>query len=223
MDPHRGQTALVAGSPPETAGGAVVAVHGRGASPEDILPLAAMIGGPDLAYVAPRAAGGTWYPYRFLEPIERNQPWLDSALGVLAAALERLGTAGVPPERTLLLGFSQGACLALEFAARGARRYGGLVGFSGALIGPPGTPRDYPGSLDGTPVFLGCSDRDPHVPADQVLAAADVLRGLGGEVTARLYPGLGHMVNDDEIEAARLIARALRGARAPTTRNVLEE
>jgi phospholipase/carboxylesterase len=209
VDPHRGQPALVAGAPPERAGAAIVAVHGRGASPEDILPLAAMIGGPGFAYVAPRAAGGTWYPYRFLEPIERNQPWLDSALGVLAATLHRLGAAGVPPERTLLLGFSQGACLALEFAARNARRYGGLVGFSGALIGPPDTPRNYGGSLEGTPVFLGCSDRDPHVPADQVLATADTLRALGGEVTARLYPGLGHTVNDEEIEAARAIARAL--------------
>ena len=222
MDPHRGPPALVAGSPPETAGAAVVAVHGRGASPEDILPLAAMIGGPDLAYVAPRAAGGTWYPNRFLEPIERNQPWLDSALGVLADTLDRLGAAGVPPERTLLLGFSQGACLTLEFAARNARRYGGLAGFSGALIGPPGMPRGYPGSLAGTPVFLGCSDRDPHVPADLVLVTADALRALGGEVTARLYPGLGHTVNEDEVEEARRIARAL-AIGAPTTRNVLEE
>lgn len=214
MDPHRGQPALVAGDPPETARAAVIAVHGRGASPEDILPLAVHVAGPGFAYVAPRAAGGTWYPHRFLEPIERNQPYLDSALAVLASTLAWLERAGLPAERTLLLGFSQGACLALEFAARSLRRYGGLVGFSGALIGPPGTPRNHTGSLDGTPVFLGCSDRDPHVPAGHVLATADELRAMGGEVTVRLYPGLGHTVNEDESEAARDIARALTaGAR----------
>lgn len=209
MDPHRGQTALVAGVSPEAARAAVIAVHGRGANPEDIMPLAMLVGGPGLTYVAPRAAEGTWYPHRFLEPVERNQPWLDSALGVLASTLAWLGSAEIPPARTLVLGFSQGACLALEFAARNARRYGGLVGFSGALIGPPATPREYSGSLAGTPVFLGCSDRDPHVPADSVLETGDTLRAMGGEVTVRLYPGLGHTVSEDEIEAARSIARAL--------------
>ncbi len=135
--------------------------------------------------------------------MESNEPGLSSGLARLGEALAEIEAAGIPPERTLLLGFSQGACLSLEFAARNARRYGAVVGLSGGLIGPPGTPRDYPGSLAGTPVFLGCSDRDPHIPLKRVDETAEVLRGMGAEVTERIYPAMGHGVNEDEMEFVR--------------------
>lgn len=183
-------------------------MHGRGATAESILSLVTELDVPDLAYVAPQAPGNTWYPESFLAPMERNQPWLAHALEMLAAAVEGLQGKGIPKERIALLGFSQGACLMLEFAARNAARYGALVGWSGGLIGPPATPRDYPGRFEGTPAFLGCSDRDPHVPAWRVEETAEVFRRMGAEVDLRLYPALPHTVNEDELAAARaLLAR----------------
>jgi phospholipase/carboxylesterase len=208
-DPHGGQPVLAAGTPLERARWAVVMVHGRGATAESILELAHELAQPGLAYLAPQAAGGTWYPYRFLEPIERNEPYLTSALGWLGALLGQTAAAGVPPERTVLLGFSQGACLALEYAARNARRYGGLVGFSGGLIGPDSTPRDYAGSFAGTPAFLGCSDVDFHIPKERVEDTAAVLGRMGAVVTVRLYPNMGHTVNADELAVARSIIATL--------------
>ena len=197
--PHGGEPVLAAGAPLAQASAAMLLVHGRGASAQDILALAGEFNQPGVAYLAPQAAGSTWYPYRFLEPTERNEPYLSSALRRLGEVLAEIQAGGVPAERTILLGFSQGACLASEFAARNARRYGGLVALSGGLIGPDGAPRDYPGSLDGTPVFLGCSDVDAHVPAERVRLSGDVLGRLGGQVTLRLYKGMGHEVNHDEI------------------------
>src|SRR5262252_5587117 len=158
------------------------------------------------------AAGGTWYPNSFRAPIESNEPWLSSALDVVAGLLDRLDAAGLPPERVVLLGFSQGACLTLEYAARNARRYGGVVGLSGGVIGPDGAPRDDHGSLAGTPVFLGCSDHDPHIPAYRVHHAAEVLGGLGAGVTAVLYPDLGHTVDREELEHVRDIMSRLVAA-----------
>lgn len=184
-------------------------VHGRGATAEGILALADALNQRGFAYVAPQAAGGTWYPNSFLAPIASNEPWLSSALAAVADACDRVTAAGLPLERTILLGFSQGACLVLEFAARHARRYGGVVGLSGGLIGPDGTPRVYPGSLGGTAVFLGCSDADAHIPKARVLHTASVLRQLGGSVTDRLYPGMGHTVNEDELEFVRGMMEAL--------------
>ncbi len=198
-DPHRGQRVLAYGTPLEEAAAGMVLVHGRGASPEDIIGVAHALDRPDFAYLAPQAAGSTWYPYSFLFPLADNEPWLSSALAVVGRLLDQLEAGGIPPERQFLLGFSQGACLATEFAARNARRYGGVIGLSGGLIGPEGTPRAYPGSLEGTPVFLGCSDVDPHIPKARVLETAQALEALGGEVTTRLYPGMGHLVNPDEI------------------------
>jgi predicted esterase len=192
-----------AGIPLEQAEAAMIMVHGRGATAESILGLSGELAGSGFAYLAPQAAGNTWYPNRFLAPITSNEPWLSSALAAVAGVLEKVAAAGIPPERTLLLGFSQGACLVLEFAARNTRRYGGVVGLSGGLIGPDGTPRDYSGSLDGTPVFLGCSDVDPHIPEERVHHSAEVLRRLGGVVTTRLYPNMGHTINQDEIEAVQ--------------------
>ena len=207
--PEHGARVLQAGAPLAEATAAMILAHGRGASAEDIMLLAGELEMPGFAYLAPQAAGNTWYPYPYSAPTTANEPWLSAAL----ATLERISTlvqeASVPPERLVLLGFSQGACLTLEFAARNARRYGGVVGLSGALIGPPDSPRDYPGSLEGTPVFLGCSDVDPHISAGDVRSAAEVLRRLGGDVTASLYPGMGHEVNQDELEHVRAVMRPL--------------
>src|SRR6266849_5136182 len=201
--PHQGQPVLTAGEPLDKAKAAMIMVHGRGASAEDIISLTTELNQPGFAYLAPQAAGYTWYPNSFLAPIASNEPGLSSGLAVIASLLAKLAEAGISPERTILLGFSQGACLSLEFAARNARRYGGLVGLSGGLIGPEGTPRNYPGSLDGTPVFLGCSDVDPHIPKERVDETAAVLRALGGEVSERLYPNMGHTVNRDELTFVR--------------------
>jgi len=201
--PHHGLPLRVAGEPLASARAAMIMVHGRGATAEDILLLAAELPQPGFAYLAPEAAGDTWYPNSFLAPIASNEPGLSSGLAVIASLLDHASEAGIPAERVVILGFSQGACLALEFVARHARRYGGVIALSGGLIGPAGTPRDYPGSLAGTPVFLGCSDIDPHIPKERVLQSAEVLQALGGRVTAKLYPRLGHTINRDEILIAR--------------------
>lgn len=200
---------LTAGEPLDHAQAAMVMIHGRGAAAASILELAAELEAPGFAYLAPQAAGNTWYPNRFLDPLPSNEPWLSSALTALAEVLAQVTKAGLPPERTLLLGFSQGACLTLEFVARNARRYGGVAGLSGGLIGPDGTPRDYAGSLDGTPIFLGCSDVDFHIPKERVHDTAEVLQRLGGEVTVRLYPNMDHTINQDEIEIVRGLMAAL--------------
>ena len=207
--PHQGQPIRMAGEPVSRARAAMLMIHGRGARAEDILSLANEFNVPGFAYLAPQAAGDTWYPNRFLVPLVENEPWLSSALKFVDDVLTEIINAGIPAERIVLLGFSQGACLALEFAARNARRYGGIVGLSGALIGPDDTPRAYKGSLAGTPVFLGCSDVDFHVPRERVDQTAEVLRRLGGEVTERLYPNLDHSVNEDEIDFVRGIMQTL--------------
>jgi phospholipase/carboxylesterase len=209
--PHQEQPVRMAGEPVSRARAALLMIHGRGASAEDILSLASEFDQPGFAYLAPQAAGNTWYPNRFLVPLAENEPWLSSALKFVDEVLTEIINAGIPSERVILLGFSQGACLALEFAARNARRYGGIAGLSGALIGPDDTPRDYKGSLAGTPVFLGCSDVDFHVPRERVDQTAEILKRLGGEVTERLYPNMGHTVNQDEIDFVRGMMQGLVG------------
>jgi phospholipase/carboxylesterase len=206
---HAGQPVLTAGAPLDRALGAVVLVHGRGGTADGMLSLAGELTHPGFAFLAPQAADNTWYPLSFLAPIERNEPYLSAALEGLAALLERLDKAGIPAERTILLGFSQGACLVLEFAARHAQRYAGIVGLSGGLIGPDSTPRDYHGSLAETPVFLGCSDVDPHIPRERVIESERVLERLGGKVTVRLYPDMSHAVNQEELDHVRSIMAAL--------------
>lgn len=206
--PHKGMPVLAAGERLGQARAAMILMHGRGATAEDIMTVAAELIHPGFAYLAPQAAGSAWYPNPFTAPIESNEPHLSSALAVVETVLARVEET-IPAARVILLGFSQGACLTLEFAARHARRYGGVVGLSGGLIGPDGTPRDYPGEFAGTPVFLGCSDVDPHIRKDRVIEAADVFTRMGAQVTMRLYPGMGHTVNQDEIDAVREIVEAV--------------
>src|SRR5690349_14760634 len=209
---HQGLPVLTAGEPLASAQAAMILLHGRGATAADILSLAGELPRPGFAYLAPEAANNTWYPNSFLAPLASNEPGLSSALAVIASLLEQVNSAGIPAERTVIAGFSQGACLLLEFVARHARRYGGIIALSGGLIGPDGTPRDYPGSLAGTPAFLGCSDVDPHVPRARVEESTEVLRRLGADVTMRLYAGMGHTVNADELAHARAILAAIAGA-----------
>ena len=206
---HRAESTILAGAPREQARAAVILVHGRGATPESILPLAEAFGRDDILYLAPRASGSTWYPNSFLAPIEANEPWLSSALSLLAALVDRLAADGFSSDRVGIVGFSQGACLTAEFIARNTRRYGMAGVLTGGLIGPPGTPRNHPGSLGGTPVFLGSSDIDPHVPLARVHETRDVLTGLGANVDARIYPGMGHTVNDDEVKAVGMLLDGL--------------
>ncbi len=210
-EPHGAGTIQFAGEPLETARVGAILLHGRGADAADILGLAAELDEPDVAYAAPDAAGHSWYPYSFLSPIADNEPGISSGLDAIDALVARFAQSGIKRDRLLLMGFSQGACLTLEYVARHPHRYGGVAGLSGGLIGPPGTPRDYPGSLDGTPVFLGCSDIDPHIPKERVLETGEVLGKMGATVTTRLYSRMGHSVNDDELSAVREILRALRG------------
>ena len=209
LAPHGGRPPRTAGLPLDRARAAMILVHGRGASAESILELTSVLDHRAFAYLAPQAAGGTWYPNSFLAPIASNEPGISSGLATIRAIVSSVEAAGIPAERTILLGFSQGGCLASEYVARHARRYGGLAALSGGLIGPDGTPRDYPGSLDGTPVFVGCSDVDFHIPRERVELTARVLAELGGAVDMRLYPGMGHTVNQDEIDAVRAMMDAI--------------
>ena len=207
-DPHANQPVLRLGPKPDAARLSAILIHGRGAAAEDILGLAREFAIDDVAYLAPQAADNSWYPYSFLSPIPRNEPWLTSALGIVTNLVRTLGEEGVPADRVAILGFSQGACLTLEFAARNPRRYAAVIGLSGGLIGPPGTPRVYPGSLDSTPVFLGCSDVDPHIPVERVRESSAVLRTMKAIVDERIYRGMGHTVNGDEISAVSALLRA---------------
>ncbi len=203
-----GDAVVTAGEPLSRARAAVLLLHGRGAAPEDILSLSEELGSTGLAFLAPRAEGGQWYPYSFLEPLERNEAGIHRGFQTIDTLFSLLGGSGIGPERVFLGGFSQGACLALEYAASHARRYGGIFGLSGGLIGPEGTQRSYAGSLAGTPVFIGCSDGDPYIPKGRVVESAKVMEGLGGAVTLRLYPGAPHAVNEDEIEEMQSILRS---------------
>lgn len=211
---HHDAPILRAGSPLDSAQAALILIHGRGSSASSIMGLADEFGAiPGLAYLAPQASGHTWYPYSFLRPLAENEPALSSALRVVGDLIAQVEAAGIPTEKVFLLGFSQGACLATEFAARNARRYAGVFGLSGGLIGDETAPRDYPGSLAGTPVFLGCSDVDSHIPLARVRHTTQVMRGLGADVTERIYPGMAHTVNEDEIAFIRaLLSDAVRNA-----------
>jgi predicted esterase len=195
------------GPAPERAAATLVMIHGRGATAESILSLLPELGVDDVAAVAPQAVGNTWYPYSFLMPMQQNQPYLDSALRRVETVVSDLLARGVASERIALLGFSQGACLTSEFVARNPRKYGAVMVLTGGLIGPVGTPRNYPGSLDGTPVFLGCGDPDPHIPFERVRETEAVLATMGATVEVRRYPGRPHTVSEDEIEVCRAMVQ----------------
>lgn len=209
LPPHNAATVLRRGPAPGAGNRGLIAVHGRGATAESIATLAPLLGAGDAVVLAPQASGQSWYPFSFLSPIPDNEPGISSGIALLATLVSELESEGIPASRIAIFGFSQGACLTLEFAARHPRRYGALIGFSGGLIGPAGTARNYAGTLDATPVFLGCSDTDAHIPAPRVRETADVLRFMGGLVDMRLYPGMPHTVNDDEIAAAAAIIATL--------------
>lgn len=197
--PHDGQPIETAGAPPQAADAAVVLLHGRGSSANYMLTLIDEFLHHGVMYLAPQAAHSSWYPRSGYGPLEANEPWLSSGLGQISEALKIAADAGIPPERTLLFGFSQGGCLASEFVMRNPRRYGGLIVLSGSLLGPE-TDRNSEGSIDGTPVFLGCSEVDPHVPSKRIKSSAQSFEKLGGEVHYSLYDDLGHAINDDEIQ-----------------------
>lgn len=209
-DPHSDCPVLRAGTPVKDAVGAVILLHGRGGSAADILSLAQEFYFPNLAYLAPEASGNSWYPFSFLAPIEKNEPWLTSALGKILAAIQSVGDAGIPAERVIVCGFSQGACLATEYIARHPKRYAGLIAFTGGLIGPPDANLSHAGDLAKTPVFFGSGDPDAHVPWERVQQSGHVLMEMGASVTARRYEGRPHTITRDEIEVAKqLIQDAL--------------
>ena len=183
----------------------VVMLHGRGAGPENILDLVPRLDRPQFEYVAPAAPNRTWYPFSFMAEIEKNESFLSDALATVGRAVAEAEARGVRREHIVLLGFSQGACLATEFMIRNASRFGGLIAFSGGAIGPAGTTWNESGAFDGTPMFFGYSDIDAHVPEVRVRESAAVCERMGAVVTTRIYPGMGHLVNDDEIEQAKAI------------------
>ena len=202
-DPHSSQPILHAGTPLDDAAGALILLHGRGASAEDILSLGTAIAPAGLTLLAPEAAEHTWYPYSFLAPRSQNEPSLSSALARVEAAVSLALAAGIPSERIALCGFSQGACLSTEFAARHPRRYAGVLAFTGGLIGPLDKPIQLAGDLQGTPILLSSGDPDPHVPWQRVVQSAELLQGIGGIVTTRRYPGRPHTVLQQEMQEGR--------------------
>jgi phospholipase/carboxylesterase len=212
MKLHSAERTLRFGTPLEKATGALILIHGRGGSPDDIAGIAEHLPSRGLAFLAPAAEGGTWYPQRFMMPLASNEPWLSSALGVLATLAGVARSAGIGPECLGFIGFSQGACLALEFVARSPRRYRFVAGLSGALIGPAETPR-LTGDLGGTPILLGCAERDPHIPIDFVERSATALAGMNADLTKQVFPGAAHTLFPEEIAWIRL--ELAKGGEAP--------
>lgn len=210
--PHQNQPIASAGADLADAKTAMILVHGRGASADSILTLSDELNESDIHYAAPQAMGFTWYPYSFLEAIEKNQPGLNSGLQAIYDLLANIEKAGIQRNRIILAGFSQGACLASEFAARHPARFGGVVALSGGLIGDSVTTGNYSGSLEGTPVFLGCSDVDPHIPVERVEQTEAVFGKLGGTVTKKIYPNMPHTVNKDELEHIKQLIQSVRSS-----------
>lgn len=179
---------------------ALVMLHGRGGSAEDILGLAQYLPVNDFALFAPQATNNTWYPYSFLAAPKDNEPWLSGALAVVNDVVADIQATGIKTENIYFLGFSQGACLTLEYVTRNANKYGGVVAFTGGLIGDQLYKDNYVGDFDGTPIFIGTSDPDPHVPVDRVLASTEILTEMHAEVIQRIYKNMGHTINQDEID-----------------------
>jgi phospholipase/carboxylesterase len=211
-DPHKDQPVHRLGPSLESAAGAVIMLHGRGASAADILNLAQAMYHPKLAYLAPQAADHSWYPNRFIAPRDQNEPWLTSALNKVESTVQLALDAGMPTNRIVVCGFSQGACLSTEFVATHPARYAGLFAFTGGLIGPLGMPMNYSGDLKETPTFLGCGDPDPHIPWQRVQESAEVLEKMNAKVTLRRYPGRAHTVSADEVRYATAILNEAFGS-----------
>lgn len=221
QDPHGRQPVLTYGAALEDANGVVILVHGRGSPAANIIRLAVPLA-PEpeseqrIAWLAPQSDDNTWYPYRFIVPVEQNEPWLGSALAKIDGIVDAATEQGIHPAQIAIVGFSQGACLALEYVARGSRAVGAVAGFAGGLIGEPGAPRLPVADLAGTEIFLGVGDRDDHIPAAQAEETARLLADAGAEVDFRVYPGVGHTILDDEIAAAQaLVSRLPLVAPAP--------
>ncbi|HEY4010228.1 MAG TPA: dienelactone hydrolase family protein [Acidobacteriaceae bacterium] len=205
LDPHADREVHSTGVPLKEAKGAVVLLHGRGGSAEDILSLAGPLYAEGVAYLAPQAAGYTWYPNSFLAPREANEPFLSSALAKIGSVVASIEAAGISRDRIAIAGFSQGACLATEFVASNAARYAGVIAFTGGLIGPPDADLHHEGSLAGTPALFLSGDPDPHVPWQRVQASAAELERMGAVVMARRYPGRPHTITADELHLARTL------------------
>jgi predicted esterase len=205
--PHANQPLYSAGVKLGAASAVMILLHGRGVPADDILSLSTYLDYPGLAFLAPQAEGYTWYPNRFIFPVEQNEPYLSGALTVIESVVKKVEAQGIPSERTFIGGFSQGACLASEYVIRNPKRYGGLLVFSGGYIGPLNEQRQPLGQLNDMPVFIGCSDIDPHIPLQRVHETTSLLRAMGAQVTEKIYPNMGHTINDDEIEVARTIMK----------------
>jgi phospholipase/carboxylesterase len=207
--PHQGQKIYSAGKALSEAATAMILIHGRGATAPSILELAQPLHHPDMAYLAPQAANNTWYPYSFLSPIPQNEPGISSGLQAISDLMAEIEAAGIPKNKLILAGFSQGACLASEYIARNPARYGGLLAFSGGIIGPPGMERHDSGDLEQMPVFIGCSDVDFHIPVERVNETAEIFEGLNGRVNKQIYPGMAHTIIQDEIDQALKIVESI--------------
>ncbi|MCB8943510.1 MAG: dienelactone hydrolase family protein [Ardenticatenaceae bacterium] len=205
--PHQGQQVYATGKPLAEAKAAMILVHGRGATAPSILELSSVLHHPHMAYLAPQAQGNTWYPYSFLSPISQNEPGITSGLQAIADLVAQIEAADIPTDKIIIGGFSQGACLASEFVVRHPQRYGGLLVFSGGVIGPLGMERHDTGSLEGMPVFMGCSDVDPHIPVERVEETAQVLTQLGAQVNKKIYPHMAHTIIQDEVDEAMKIVK----------------
>jgi predicted esterase len=203
--PHLTQPVFATGRTLDSASGALILLHGRGASAEDILSLSINLDFPQLAYLAPQAEGYTWYPNRFIAPVEQNEPYLSAGLSKIDEIVKDLEAHHIPAEKIFIGGFSQGACLASEYVIRNPQRYGGLLVFSGGYIGPLGIQRHPRGDLNAMPAFLGCSDEDPHIPLQRVKETTALLKSMGARVTEKIYPHMGHTIIEDEIKLARQI------------------
>ncbi len=208
IDPHQGQGLATKSVPLASATSAMIMVHGRGATAVSILDLVQYFDAPKMAFLAPQAAENRWYPYSFLAPIADNEPGISSGINVLHTLVGTINAAGIPSEKIILLGFSQGACLAAEFVARHGQRLGGLAVLSGGLIGPTDTPRTYSGNLNKMSIFLGCSDTDFHIPKERVDESAEVFTQMGATVNKQIYPEMGHTIIEDEMTAVQQIVQA---------------
>jgi phospholipase/carboxylesterase len=193
---------VTAGKKLKDAKRALILLHGRGATADDILQLTTFLNIEDYAILAPQATNHTWYPYSFLAPEKQNEPWLSSALDLLEQIVADINAGGIANNEIYFAGFSQGACLTLEFVTRNAQRWGGAVAFTGGLIGETVDPEKYKGDFEGTPIFIGTSDPDAHVPVARVQETAELLRSLKASVTEKIYPNMGHTISEDEIDKA---------------------